>query len=245
MSSSTGTAPNRGCPSTRLSLRATGFTLRTGNSRRERSMGRLAAVRRLVYEAADAGLLSPELAAGIRRVKGVKKLGVRLGNWLTAEEARRLWQAPDTDTLKGKRDRAMLAVLLGCGLRRRELADLESRVPASTATRAALGHRRPCRQRWAYPNRARIRLGEGNGRCLDYGSWFVRRQGLSMCLPRRQNLGRRRDRTGSLAHSAGRRLSVRVKVRSPTSRADARRSRLSRSRSEVSPLTPIQPWRSA
>ena len=31
---------------------------------------RLAAVRRIAYEAADAGLLSPELAAGIRRVKG-------------------------------------------------------------------------------------------------------------------------------------------------------------------------------
>jgi len=44
---------------------------------------RLAAVRRLAYEAADTGLLSPELAAGIRRVKGVKKLGMRLGNWLT------------------------------------------------------------------------------------------------------------------------------------------------------------------
>jgi hypothetical protein len=42
---------------------------------------RLAAVRRLAYEAADSGLLSPELAAGIRRVKGAKKLGVRLGNW--------------------------------------------------------------------------------------------------------------------------------------------------------------------
>ena len=87
--------------------------------------GRLAAVRRLAYEAADAGLLSPELAAGIRRVKGVKKLGVRLGNWLTAEEARRFWQVPDPNTLKGKRDRAILAVLLGCGLRRRELADLD------------------------------------------------------------------------------------------------------------------------
>lgn len=56
--------------------------------------GRLAAVRRLAYEAADAGLLSPELAGGIRRVKGVKKLGVRLGNWLTAEEARHFWQSP-------------------------------------------------------------------------------------------------------------------------------------------------------
>src|SRR5215831_13545432 len=84
---------------------------------------RLAAVRRLAYEAADSGRLSPELAAGIRRVKGAQKLGVRLGNWFTAEEARRLWQAPETDTLKAKRDRALLAVLLGCGLRRRELAE--------------------------------------------------------------------------------------------------------------------------
>ncbi len=85
---------------------------------------RLAAVRRLAYEAADTGLLSPELAAGIRRVKGSKKLGIRLGNWLTVNEARSLWQFPDTRTLKGKRDRAMLAVLLGCGLRRSELTDL-------------------------------------------------------------------------------------------------------------------------
>src|SRR5918995_122459 len=52
--------------------------------------GRLAAVRRLAYEAADAGLLSPDLAAGIRRVKGVKKLGLRLGNWLTADQGKRL-----------------------------------------------------------------------------------------------------------------------------------------------------------
>jgi site-specific recombinase XerD len=85
---------------------------------------RLAAVRRLAYEAADTGILSPELAAGIRRVKGSKKLGMRLGNWLTADEARTLWQLPDAFMLKGKRDRAILAVLLGCGLRRGELIDL-------------------------------------------------------------------------------------------------------------------------
>src|SRR3989440_4632432 len=85
---------------------------------------RLAAVRRLAYEAADTGLLSPDLAAGIRRVKGAKKLGCRLGNWLTAEEARTLWQLPDPSTLKGKRDRAILALLLGCGLMRRELTEL-------------------------------------------------------------------------------------------------------------------------
>ena len=85
---------------------------------------RLAAVRRLAYEAADTGLLSPELAAGIRRVKGAKKLGMKLGNWLTVDEARTLWQLPDAFMLKGKRDRAILAVLLGCGLRRGELIDL-------------------------------------------------------------------------------------------------------------------------
>ena len=85
---------------------------------------RLAAVRRLAYEAADTGLLSPELAAGIRRVKGSRKLGIRLGNWLTVEEARALWQQPEVFTLKGKRDRAILAVLLGCGLRRGELTEL-------------------------------------------------------------------------------------------------------------------------
>jgi site-specific recombinase XerD len=85
---------------------------------------RLAAVRRLAYEAADTGLLSPDLAAGIRRVKGAKKLGMRLGNWLTVEEARSLWQLLNMHSVKGKRDRAILAVLLGCGLRRRELVDL-------------------------------------------------------------------------------------------------------------------------
>lgn len=82
---------------------------------------RLAAVRRLAYEAADSGLLSPELAAGIARVKGAKRLGVRSGNWITAEQGKVLIQSPNPDTLRGKRDRAILAVLLGCGLRRAEV----------------------------------------------------------------------------------------------------------------------------
>jgi site-specific recombinase XerD len=85
---------------------------------------RFGAVRRLAYEAADSGLLSADLAAGIRRVKGLKKLGVRSGNWLTAEQAQLLWQAPDGRRLKGKRDRALLALLLACGLRRHEVAEL-------------------------------------------------------------------------------------------------------------------------
>jgi integrase len=79
---------------------------------------RLAAIRRLAYEAADCGLLSPDLAAGIRRVKGVKKHGMRIGNWLTAEQGKRLLAVFDDEGLRGKRDYALVAVLLGWGLRR-------------------------------------------------------------------------------------------------------------------------------
>ena len=53
---------------------------------------RLGALRRLAYEAADCGLLSADLVAGIRRVRGLRKIGVRLGNWLSAEESRALWK---------------------------------------------------------------------------------------------------------------------------------------------------------
>jgi len=55
---------------------------------------RLAAVRRLAYEASDTGLLRPDLAARIRRVKGAKRLGVRSGNWLTIDQSRTLLSKP-------------------------------------------------------------------------------------------------------------------------------------------------------
>ncbi len=81
---------------------------------------RLAAIRRLAYEASDCGLLSPELAAGIARVKGAKRPGIRVGNWLTADQGSALLQNSRSGTLRGRRDHAILAVLLGCGLRRAE-----------------------------------------------------------------------------------------------------------------------------
>src|SRR6516164_10908002 len=83
---------------------------------------RITGVRKLAVEAADNGLLAPELASGITRVKGVASKGVRLGNWLTVRQAQTLLNTPDTTTPKGLRDRAILAVLLGCGLRRSEVA---------------------------------------------------------------------------------------------------------------------------
>lgn len=83
---------------------------------------RLAAVRRLAYEASDCGLLSPDLAAGIRRVKGAKRLGVRVGNWLTADQGKKLLAVHSGRHLRDLRNHAVLAMLLGCGLRRAELA---------------------------------------------------------------------------------------------------------------------------
>ena len=85
---------------------------------------RMSAVRKLAVEATDNGLLAPELAAGIARVKSAKSIGVRTGNWLTLRQAQALLGAPDIQTVKGLRDRAILAVLLGCGLRRSEVAAL-------------------------------------------------------------------------------------------------------------------------
>jgi integrase len=85
----------------------------------------LAAVRRLAHEAADSGLLSPELAAGISRVKGVKQLGFRSGNWLSTEQSSEVLKHACGDSMRAKRDYAMLAMLFGCGFRRSELVGLE------------------------------------------------------------------------------------------------------------------------
>ena len=74
---------------------------------------RITALRKLAVEAADNGLLAPELAAGITLIKGVKSKGARVGNWLSVRQAQTLLNSPDVSTKKC--DRAMLAVLLGCG----------------------------------------------------------------------------------------------------------------------------------
>lgn len=84
----------------------------------------LAAVRKLAREAAHNGFLDPGVAAGILQVESVRQHGVRTGNWLTRSEAQALLHAPDGTTLKGKRDRAALALLVGCGLRRGEACGL-------------------------------------------------------------------------------------------------------------------------
>jgi integrase/recombinase XerD len=99
---------------------------------------RMSAIRKLAAEAADNGLLAPELAAGISRVKSAKAQGIRTGNWLSQRQAQALLSTPDISTLRGLRDRAILAVLLGCGLRRSEV---RAHFRALATTRWPLVHR--------------------------------------------------------------------------------------------------------
>lgn len=86
--------------------------------------GYLSAIKRMIGELADVGALDPRIAVYIQGVKGAKQRGDTLGNWLTKKQANALLKAPDTTQLKGLRDKAILAVLVWCGLRRSELAGL-------------------------------------------------------------------------------------------------------------------------
>jgi hypothetical protein len=61
---------------------------------------RLAAVRRLAYEAVDHGILSSDVAAAIQRVKGVRQIGQRVGNWLTVEQGHNLLGATSPKALR-------------------------------------------------------------------------------------------------------------------------------------------------
>lgn len=98
-------------------LRETGLSSSSINQR-------LSAIRKLAAEFADNGVLDQLIAGGIRAVKGARQEGRRTGNWLTREQAQMWLNAPDSRTMKGLRDRTLLAVLIGCGLRRTEAANL-------------------------------------------------------------------------------------------------------------------------
>ena len=102
----------------RMHLESRGLAANTINQQ-------VAAVRRLAHEATDSGLRSPELAAGISRVKGVKQLGFRSGNWLSTEQSSKVLKHDGGNSMRAKRDYAMLAMLFGCGFRRSELVGLE------------------------------------------------------------------------------------------------------------------------
>ncbi len=84
----------------------------------------LSAIRRLADEAAESKLVSPELAIEIRRVKGVKRLGRRIGNWLSCDQIQDLLNSIPQSTLRGSIDAALIGLLVGCGWRRSEAVTL-------------------------------------------------------------------------------------------------------------------------
>jgi site-specific recombinase XerD len=83
---------------------------------------RLSAVRKLVAEARGNGWIDAELAAAIEEVSNVAQRGQRIGNWLSRTQAKELLRLPNWATLKGQRDYVILSLLVGCALRRSELA---------------------------------------------------------------------------------------------------------------------------
>jgi len=86
---------------------------------------RLSAIRKLVGEARRNGMIEREEADNLTDIPNVRQKGTRLGNWLTREQAKELLAVPDRSTLKGKRDYVIIALLVGCALRRCELATLK------------------------------------------------------------------------------------------------------------------------
>ena len=75
---------------------------------------RLSAVRKMIGEARRNNMIGSEEAASLTDIPNIRQQGTRLGNWLTREQAKELLAVPDRSTLKGKRDYAILALLVGC-----------------------------------------------------------------------------------------------------------------------------------
>jgi len=99
-------------------------------SERERGMGSssitaiMAAIRKLVTEAEVRGVMSQHQAAQIKSISIGKEYRTKSGMWLTIAQVRRLRKLPDRTSFWGKRDACMLSLLVGCGLRRTEMAEL-------------------------------------------------------------------------------------------------------------------------
>ncbi len=123
------------------------------------------AARKMVSEAQRNGILGTEIAASLTDVPNIQQNGIRLGNWLTREQARELLQVPDRSTLGGKRDYVILALLVGCALRRQELATLE--VENDPNLGRPVGPGRTRKEGKARPHRRRPALGQAGHQRLD------------------------------------------------------------------------------
>ncbi|MFM2476638.1 tyrosine-type recombinase/integrase [Celerinatantimonas sp. MCCC 1A17872] len=85
----------------------------------------LAAIKGVMLEAWSMNLIDTDTYTHIRQVKSVKGYRVSRGRALSQYEIKQLFSVTNEDlSCKGTRDAAIIALLLGCGLRRAELVAL-------------------------------------------------------------------------------------------------------------------------
>jgi hypothetical protein len=161
---------------------------------------RLSAVRKLIGEAQRNGIIGAEEAANLAGVPNLSQKGNRAGNWLTREQAKELLTVPDRSKIKGKRDYAILALLLGCALRRQELASLD--VDGIEMREGPMGLARSLWEGRPSPNGGDSALGQARNRRLDDRGQDRGRPPAAAALEERK-VGRRR--AGRLGDLVGRR----------------------------------------
>ncbi len=160
---------------------------------------RLSAVRKLVGEARRNNMIGSEEAASLTDVPNISQKGTRLGNWLTREQAKELLAVPDRSTLKGKRDYVILALLVGCALRRNELAELDVETIQQREGRWVLADLEG--QGPAHPHRRHPDLGQAGHQRLDDRGRHRRRPAAAFGLEEREGQSRHAERLGGLVGS--------------------------------------------
>lgn len=85
---------------------------------------RLSAIKKFAKEAFNRNWIDSEIYTRIDNIESIKVQGQKLGNWLSKSQVEAAINTPNTLTLKGRRDRAILGILFGAGLRREELCNL-------------------------------------------------------------------------------------------------------------------------
>ena len=109
------------------------------------------------------------------------------GNWLSAEQSAEVLRRADGDSMRAKRDYAMLAMLFGCGFRRSELVGLGTGRDSDAS--GPLGCRGPDRQGRPHSHRTHSALGKNRSRPVDRRCQCHGGQSLPSGRPQRKNLG--------------------------------------------------------
>jgi len=86
---------------------------------------RIAAVRALVKEARLWKAIDQDTEESILKIRGPARNQRRTGKWLTVDQAEKLIQTPDGTSIRGRRDRAIIGMFIGTGIRCEELASIK------------------------------------------------------------------------------------------------------------------------